>query len=296
MRVSRPLVLTLGVFDGVHLGHRAVLGEAVGWAKSLGGEAKALTFDPHPVAVIRGIPVKLLCTLKRRLALLESLGVEGVVERFDRALAGLSAEAFLKEKLAGLLHIRGLVLGYDSHFGHDRQGDAALAARLAPALGFEVRTVAAVPVGGRPVSSRRIREDLQNGNLEDARACLGRPWALEGRVVKGDARGRRLGFPTANLDVGDLLLPKRGVYAGKAQVEGRTLAAAVNVGVRPTVKGEGLELAEVYLLDWAGDLYGKELSVDLLARLRDERHFESLEALKAQLAEDVARAREVTTL
>ncbi len=283
----QPRVCTLGVFDGVHLGHRAVLGEAVGWARSLKGEAVALTFDPHPAAVVRRLRVSLLCTLARRLVLMGEQGVgAAVVLRFDKVLAGQTAEVFLTRTLSGI-GLRGLVLGHDSHFGHDREGDLAMARRLGPELGFEVRTVAAVPVGERPVSSRRIRAALAEGDLEDARACLGRPWALEGLVVKGDGRGRQLGFPTANLDTGALILPKAGVYAGAVTLEGKGYRAAVNVGVRPTVGGASVPLAEVHVADWSGDLYGKPLSVDLLRRLRDEKKFASIEALKAQIALDL---------
>ena len=275
------------MFDGVHLGHRAVLGEAVGWARAMKGEAVVLTFDPHPAAVIRGLKVSLLCTLARRLELIGRQGVDtAVVLRFDKVLAGQAAEAFLSSTLSGI-GLKGLVLGYDSHFGHDREGDLATARRLGPDLGFETRAVEAVPVGGKPVSSRRVRAALEAGDLEDARACLGRPWALEGIVVKGDGRGRTLGFPTANLDVGDLILPKTGVYAGAVTLEGKVFKAAMNVGVRPTVGGVPAPLAEVYVAGWSGDLYGKPLSVDLVRRLRDERRFETLEALKAQIARDL---------
>lgn len=284
----QPLVCTLGVFDGVHLGHRAVLGEAVGWARSMKGEAVVLTFDPHPAAVIRGLKVSLLCTLARRLELIGSHGVDtAIVLSFDKALAGQAAEAFLSRTLFGRIGLKGLVLGYDSRFGHDREGDLAMARRLGPELGFGVRTVEAVPVGGRAVSSRRVREALAAGDLEDARACLGRPWALGGTVIRGEGRGRTLGFPTANLDTGDLILPKPGVYAGTVALEGKPWKAAVNVGVRPTVGGTPGPLAEVHVAGWSGDLYGKPLSVDLLRRIRDERKFPTFEALKGQITLDL---------
>jgi riboflavin kinase/FMN adenylyltransferase len=253
----------------------------------MGGEAVVLTFDPHPAAVIRGLKVSLLCALERRLDLIGRQNIDtAILLRFDKALASQTAEAFLSKTLLGV-GLKGLVLGYDSHFGHDREGDLAMARRLGPGLGFEVRTVEAVPVGGRAVSSRRIREALAAGDLEDARACLGRPWALEGRVTRGDGRGRTLGFPTANLDMGDLILPRTGVYAGSVTLEGKAWKAAVNVGFRPTVGRDSVPSAELHVAGWSGDLYGKPLSVDLLRRLRDERRFESLEALRGQIARDL---------
>ena len=283
-------MFTLGVFDGVHLGHQAVVCAAADWARSLGGRAVVLTFDPHPVSVIRGVAVSLLCTLERRLDLLGALGALVVTLPFDRALAALPAGDFLSAVRERAPGIRGLVLGHDGHFGHDREGDAALAAGLGSRLGFEVRTVPALPIGGQPVSSRRIRAALEGGDAGEARLCLGRLWTLEGRVAKGDGRGRTLGFPTANLETGSLLLPKRGVYAGRAVLDGRAVPAAVNIGVRPTLGPAGTPMAEVHLVGWSGDLYGKPLSVDLLERLRDEEAFPSLDALKARIAADVAES------
>lgn len=287
--MPRPRACTLGTFDGIHLGHQAVLAETVLRARALGGEAVAVTFHPHPAAVLGGKPVPMLCTTARRLALLAAAGVDAaVLIPFDRAFAARSAESFLGE-----LFDRGigaLVLGYDSHFGKDRAGNADLAARLGALRGVAVCSLPAVPVGGRPVSSRRIRESLGRGDLADAAACLGRPWTLEGRVIRGDGRGRDLGFPTANLDTGYLLMPLAGVYAGRALVDGRPLKAAVNIGVRPTVGGSRT-MVEVHLLDWDGDLYGQELAVDLLGRLRDERRFDGLEALRAAIRADVEAVR-----
>lgn len=268
-------VATLGVFDGVHRGHQAVLGRA----------DLALTFDPPPAEVLSGARVPLICTLERRLALMKAAGPGRVeVLRFDRALAETSAEAFV-DRLKGL-GVRKLVLGYDSRFGKGRRGDAALAS----AMGLEAETVAPVPVGGRPAASRRIREAIGAGDLEDAKACLGRDWAIEGKVVKGDGRGRSLGFPTANLETGPLILPKGGVYAGRSEVDGRRYPAAVNVGTRPTVDGTRV-VVEAHLLGFGGDLYGRTLSVDLLRRIRDERRFASVEALREQIGRDLEAAR-----
>lgn len=212
---------------------------------------------------------------------MKAAGAERVeVLRFDRALAGTSAEAFV-ERLKGL-GVRKLILGYDSRFGKGRRGDAA----LARSLGLEAETVDPVPVGGRPAASRRIREAIRAGDLADAKACLGRDWALEGKVVKGDGRGRQLGFPTANLETGPLILPKGGVYAGRCSVDGKTYSAAVNVGTRPTVDGSRL-VAEAHLAGFWGDLYGRTLSVDLVGRIRDEQAFASVEELKGQIERDL---------
>ena len=213
---------------------------------------------------------------------MKAAGAERVeVLRFDRALAEIPAEAFV-QRLKGM-GVQRLVLGYDSRFGKGRRGDAS----LSRSLGLEAETVDPVPVGGRPAASRRIREALLAGDLEDAKECLGRDWALEGRVVKGDGRGRQLGFPTANLETGPLILPKGGVYAGFCKVEGGAYSAAVNVGTRPTVDGSRV-VAEAHLVGFSGDLYGKVLSVDLLKRIRDERRFGSVDALKAQIARDLS--------
>ncbi len=276
--IPQPLFVSLGVFDGVHLGHQAVLARATA----------AVTFDPHPAEVVSGRRIALLCTLKRRLARMEAAGLKTtVLLRFDATLAATSPEAFLR-RLAGL-GMKHLVLGYDSHFGRDRQGDADSARLLGPSLGFEVETVEALPVGGSPVSSRRIREALARGDLEDARACLGSAWVLEGKVIRGDGRGRGLGFPTANLETGNLILPKRGVYAGRATAGGKVFPAAVNIGIRPTVGGDGANRAEVHLVGFSGDLYGQDLAVEMLDYLRGERKFDSLDALKGQIARDVDR-------
>lgn len=255
---------------------------AVRLARERGLRAIAISFDPHPASVVRGDRVRLISTVARRRARLEALGAEVSLVRFDEARMSQSAEDFTRETLIGGMGVAVLVLGHDSRFGHGRRGDAALARRI----GLEVVEVPPVLLGAGPVSSRRIREALGAGDLQDAEACLGGPWVIEGRVVRGEGRGRGLGFPTANLDVGDLLLPKAGVYAGRTAFG----PAAVNVGVRPTVGGAGALLAEVHVIGWEGDLYGRELAVEMTTRLRDERRFDSLEDLRSQIARDVAEA------
>lgn len=272
MNPKTPGAATLGVFDGVHRGHQAVLSRV----------SLALTFDPPPAEVLSGAKVPLICTLEKRLLLMKAAGAERIeVLRFDKVLAETSAEDFIA-RLKGM-GVKRLVLGYDSRFGKGRRGDAALAS----SLGLEAETVDPVPVGGRPAASRRIREAIRAGDLEDAKACLGRDWAIEGRVVKGDGRGRGIGFPTANLETGPLILPKGGVYGGRCVVQGRTYPAAMNVGTRPTVDGARV-VVEAHLVGFSGDLYGKALSVELLKRIRDERKFESVDDLRIQIARDLA--------
>lgn len=286
--------VAVGNFDGVHLGHQALLAAVVARARAVSGAAVALTFDPHPVRLLRPerAPSALL-TFDQKVLLLAEAGVERLaVLPFDRALAALGPEAFAREVLRGALGARSVVVGANFRFGHKRAGDAAELRRLGQALGFEVVSLGPVSAGGRPVSSTRIREALAQGDVESARALLGRPYRVEGRVVKGDARGRALGFPTANLDPWNELLPRHGVYVARCGLTGESpsRAAVVNVGRRPTFDGREV-CAEAHLLDFSGDLYGQALRVDFVARLRDEHRFASAQALVDQIGADVEAAR-----
>jgi riboflavin kinase/FMN adenylyltransferase len=266
--------VAIGTFDGVHLGHRAVLDAA----KAAGSPATALTFDPHPRTVVGG-GVELLSTLERRLELLEAAGVdEALVVRFDRELASFSPERFVAEYLAAI-GARVVAAGAGFRFGNKRAGDLDLLTRL----GLDVRAVPLVD----GASSSAIREFLRAGELERAAAALGRPPEVEGVVVGGDARGAGLGFPTANLDVPEpLLVPAHGVYAG--EVLGHR--AAISIGTNPHYGGRE-ERVEAFLLDFEEDLYGRRLVVQLWERLRGQAVFESEDALVAQIADDVERTR-----
>ncbi len=287
----RP-VAALGVFDGVHLGHRAVIAETAALALEAGGEAVAVTFDVHPRVVVEGRGPGLLTSLPHRLRLLADAGAAAtVVLRFDEALRGLSAEEFLEGILLGRMGIAGLVLGPDSHFGKDRRGNAALARAVLGPRGVPVRDVGRVLCARGPVSSTAIRASVRSGDLEGAAQMLGRPPSVLGTVVRGDGRGRTLGTPTANLDLSHEIRPPRGVYVGRAVLPGgEDRHALVNVGGRPTFHPEGAaeDTVEAWFPGWEGDLYGKELEVRFLARLREERRFAGPEELKAQIRRDHA--------
>jgi riboflavin kinase/FMN adenylyltransferase len=294
-----PGVLVVGNFDGVHLGHQAVLGEAVSRARALGLPAGVLTFQPHPAAVVGAGAPALLTTLERRAELVGALGVERVyVRRFDAAFAAWQPERFARELVAQTLHARLVVVGENFRFGAKRAGDLTLLRALGAELGFEVLVHAAASDARGPYSSTRARVAVVAGDLDEVRRVLGRPHALSGVVVHGDERGRTIGVPTANLGDVPELLPPNGVYAVTVERYRDDLGAfhplargLTNIGVRPTVGGGGRLSVETYLLDFEGDLYDARLRVHLVARLRDEKKFGSLDELKAQIARDVASAR-----
>ncbi len=291
----RAPVVTIGVFDGVHRGHVRVLDRAKDTAGPLRGEAVVVTFHVHPRAVTVGRAPPLVTSLPHRLLLLERAGVDAtVVLHFDETLRDMTAERFVDEILVGRIGVRALVLGHDSHFGKDRRGDFEFArARLAP-RGVPVERVEPVRLAdGRVVSSSAIRDAVARDDLAAAEELLGRPPALYGVVVRGDGRGRTLGYPTANLDLAGELRPSRGVYGASVVLDGRARAALVNIGGRPTFhpEGDGADTVEVHVLDWTGDLFGRALEVRLFGRIRDERKFAGAEELKAQIGRDVASAR-----
>jgi riboflavin kinase/FMN adenylyltransferase len=292
-------VVSIGVFDGVHLGHQAILAANRARAGALGAIPAVITFRRHPKRVLLGREPRTLTSLEHRLELFRQAGVEHVlVLSFDEALRELEPEEFVERYALEALGARAFVLGFDSKFGRDRRGTPELLKRL----GYDVEVVREVLVSGRAVSSTAIREAVELGDLEGARRMLGRPVAVLGTVVAGDGRGRTLGFPTANLNLHHELHPPQGVYAGWARVfrrerpEGaREHAAVANVGLRPTVAREAPHQREphfeVHLLDFEGDLYGANIEFRFEARLRAEQRFESLAALSAQIQEDVAAAR-----
>lgn len=289
--------LTIGAYDGVHLGHRELLGMLRSRARALGAPTAVVTFDRHPATVVRAESAPLLLTdLDQKLELLASCGVDlTVVIPFDRARADESAEDFVQEVLVGALGARLVVVGEDFHFGHGRKGDVALLRDLGSIHGFEVDGVRLTETGGEPVSSTRIRRLLAAGDVAGAAALLGRPHRLRGTVVAGDRRGGgELGFPTANLAVpGGMAVPGVGIYAGQYRRPGGDgHPAAVSVGRRPTFYDDPQPpLVEAHLLDFDGDLYGEQGEVAFVERLRDEVRFERVEDLVAQMHRDVARAR-----
>jgi riboflavin kinase/FMN adenylyltransferase len=284
--------VALGVFDGVHLGHRAILGTAVRLARAGGFEALACTFEPHPMEVLQPERApRPITPLDERLALIEDTGVHAaVVLPFTRALASIEPEAFVKDVLLGRLRAREVVVGYNHRFGRGARGDARLLESLGPRLGFHAHVVPPTTVDGAAVSSTEIRAALQRGDVATAARGLGRPYAIAGQVTSGAGRGRTLGFPTANIAPDRPLLIDRGVYRGRVIVDGQRHAAVVNVGVRPTF-GETTLAVEAHLLDFTGDIYGRQVRLEFLDRLRDEMRFPSVEALRAQVERDIAAAR-----
>jgi riboflavin kinase/FMN adenylyltransferase len=285
-------VVAVGVFDGVHLGHHRLLHQLLEMASALQGMPTVVTFANHPDQLLRGDAPPLICSVPHRLRLLRRAGVlRLVILEFEPRLQNMTARQFTDDVLLGKLRARGLLLGYDSALGKDREGTPARFSELGRELGFEVATGSPFELDGAPVSSTAIRDAIATGDLATARRYLGRfPGAL-GEVVHGDARGRTLGFPTANVALQRGALPPPGVYAVEAVVDGETFAAVANLGTRPTFGG-GEHGLEVHLLDFDRDLYGRELEVTFRQLLRSERRFEGTEDLKSQIAVDIARARD----
>ena len=285
--------LALGNFDGVHKGHQAVIGAAIARARAIGGPALVATFDPHPSRHFRpDTPPFALTTLDQKLRHFESLGVDGaVVIPFDAALAGLTADEFAAQWLAGRLGIRHVVTGEDFTFGKGRSGDAATLAALGRLHGFTAEALTPVTASDETVSSTRIRAALADGDMAEATRLLTRPFAIEGEVIHGDKRGRTIGVPTANVELGGYIRPRYGVYAVRVHLPGGDIANGVaNLGVRPMFDPPK-ELLETWILDWSGDLYGRRIEVELVQWLRPELKLDGLEALKAQIAMDAEAAR-----
>lgn len=296
---ARGSVVAIGNFDGVHRGHRAVLATAEEHAARLGAPTAVLTFEPHPRQVFQpDQPPFRLSLLRTRLRLLEDLGIANLfVLHFDRTFAQKTAEAFVNEILLRDLGARHVVVGRDFCFGHRRQGDAPLLREMGQAQGFGVSALDPVhDENGEVISSSRIRDSLRDGWTSEATRLLGRPWEVEGRVDHGAKRGRDIGFPTANIALGDYLEPAHGIYAVKAGIDRGAATewwdAVGYVGRRPTVDGESV-LLEVHIFDAAPDLYGQHLRVRIIEFLRGDTRFESMEAMRRQIVEDCTAARRV---
>lgn len=290
-------VVALGNFDGFHLGHQAVVGRAVARAKTEGRPALVATFDPHPVRYFKpDVAPFRLTTLDQRERLFGQAGADAIVVfRFDEALASLDARAFVAERLHGMLGVAGVVTGEDFTFGARRSGNVEVLRGLGEEAGFSVETVGPVLLDGAPVSSSRIREAVREGRPEAAAGLLTRPFAIQGEVRHGDKLGRTIGYPTANVDLGRYLRPRYGVYAVKGRLpDGRVLDGAANIGVRPMFDPPK-ELLEAYFFDFAEDLYGACVEVELHAYLRPEAKFDGLDTMVAQMDADCARARELLT-
>lgn len=291
--IARPTVLTLGVFDGLHLGHQLIIERVVARARSTGAVPTVITFDPHPRAVLHPASAPpLLQTFDQKIEAFGVLGVEQtIVIRFTREFASVRAEEFLRDVLYERLQAREAYLGCGFAFGRGREGNINLLRRVSSELGFFADEVPEVRLRGQRISSSRIRELLASGQVNLARRMLGRPYGVEGRVVRGAERGRTLGFPTANLRPVNRVIPRGGVYVTASLIEGVWRRSVTNVGVRPTFEKEAEPSIETFVMDWGGDLYGDVLRVRFLYRLRDERRFASVAELKRQIDADAARAR-----
>jgi riboflavin kinase/FMN adenylyltransferase len=285
-------VAAIGNFDGVHRGHRAVIDAAIERAAALGGPAIAVTFEPHPRNVLRpSDPVFRLTDARAKLRLLATTGLDGaLVLTFDQAFARTSAEDFVSRILVGRLAVRGATIGFDFHFGHQRRGSPSFLSEQGTRHGFTVETAPPLEDEGRPVSSSSIRAALVEGRVVEAAELLGYPWFASGTVVKGDQRGRDLGFPTANIALDPHCGLKHGIYAVRIGIDGRIHDGVASFGTRPTFDN-GAPLLETYVFDFTGDLYGKSIDVAFIGWIRPELKFNSIDALIVRMNDDARLAR-----
>ncbi len=293
--ISSPIHLALGVFDGLHIGHQAVIKLAVESAKRSGGVAGVLTFEPHPMGVLvpERRPLRIFASLEKKLEVIESLGVEVTcVQNFTKAFAATQAQDFIKELATKAQRLESISVGEDWHFGKARQGNVETLREWGESLGFGVRTAAAVRVNGERVSSTRIRQELALGELRGAEVMLGRYYRVQGRVLKGRELARQMGAPTANIQVDNELLPPDGVWQVMVLIDGVWRHGVSNLGVRPTVENSGAQrLLEVHVFDYQGDLYGESLEVVFGNFVRGEKVFDSLSDLEVQIQADIANVK-----
>jgi riboflavin kinase/FMN adenylyltransferase len=290
-----PLFLAIGVFDGVHLGHKAVISTSANHAREAGGTAVVVTFDPHPARILRPDRVPhLLTATQHKIALIRDLGVAHLlILRFDRALAATTPEDFVRGLVENSNPLSEICVGHEWSFGKGRAGNLALLKELGRASHFNVIGVEAVKVNGEVVSSTAIRNAVAEGNLVKATQMLGREYTILGTVIRGEQLGRKLGFPTANVSAHSEQFPPNGVYVTEARLGSTFYRGVANLGFRPTVaSGKPERLLELHLFDLDREIYGEEIEVRFLRYLRPEQKFADLEALKAQIASDVAQARE----
>jgi riboflavin kinase/FMN adenylyltransferase len=298
-RLIRP-ILTIGNFDGVHVGHRAIMETIIDRARRIDGESVVLTFDPHPRKVLQpGRAPSLLITREQKLEVLEAIGIDVVIfQTFDLAFSRITPEAFIREVVYDKIRPVEVFVGYDFHFGRDREGSMNALSETGADLGFSVTIIPEVKVGNLDVNSTRIRKLLEEGSVEEVEILLGRPFSVRSLVLDGERRGRTLGFPTANLSPDNEILPQSGVYAGEVRLlesgdddlDGR-YPAVVNVGKRPTFHDDDHLLAEAHILDFDRDIYGQSVELSFRHRLRAEQKFPGPAELKVQIAADVEEAR-----
>ena len=292
---GRKVCVAIGVFDGVHLGHQQVIRQTLADAEQHEALAVVVTFDQHPNAVVAPERVPpLIYSLPQKLRAVEALGADAIcLIHFDKTFSRQTGEEFVRKLAHDFGHLQSVCVGSEFTFGHKRSGNVALLRELGAELRFTVHGLAAVSLDGQVVSSTRIRETVRSGQLDFASQMLGRGYALAGVVIRGAQLGRKLGFPTANLDVRGLVLPPNGVYAVHARVGEKLFRAALNIGLRPTVGAALAQQVEAHLLDFDGDLLGQELEITFVEKLREEQKFPSLEALQAQIARDIEETRQL---
>ena len=292
-----PLFLAIGVFDGVHLGHQAVISAATSHARAADGTPVVMTFDPHPLKVLRPQHAPhLLTATQHKIALIRDMSVEHLlVINFDRKFAATSPEEFVEELVMHSRPLREICVGHEWSFGKDRRGNLDLLKRLGVQLDFSVVGVPPVLVNGEVVSSTAIRQAVEKGDLAKAAEMLGREYTILGTVTHGDNLGKKIGFPTANLSAHSEQFPPNGVYFADARVNGVLYYGVINLGYRPTVSsGKSERVLEIHMLDFDRDIYGEDVEVRFMRHLRPERKFESLESLAQQIELDVRRARELS--
>jgi riboflavin kinase/FMN adenylyltransferase len=290
--IQRPTVLTLGVFDGLHVGHQLIVKTVAERARAIGAVPTVITFDPHPRAVLHPESAPpLLQTLDQKVEGFGVLGIEQtIVIRFTPEFSSIRAEEFLKDVVQERLHAKEVYLGRGFAFGHNREGNIDLLRRVSKELGFVADEVPEVRVRNQRVSSSSVRSLLAEGKVNLARRLLGRPYGVEGMVERGSERGHVIGFPTANLHPKNRVIPRNGVYVTGALIDGQWRRSVTNIGVRPTFGADVEPSVETFVMDWEGDLYGDVVRVRFLHRLRDEKKFSSVEDLKSQIERDVRRA------
>jgi riboflavin kinase / FMN adenylyltransferase len=292
--ITRPTVLTLGVFDGLHLGHQLIMRTVSERARAIGAVPTVITFDPHPRALLHPESAPpLLQTFDQKIEALGVLGIEQtIVIRFDKEFSQVRAQDFLRTVIAERLHAKEVYLGCGFAFGHGREGKIDLLRAVSQSLGFFADEVPELRLRGRRISSSRIRELLQQGRVNNARRMLGRPYGVEGMVVRGAERGAKLGFPTANLRPQNRVIPRSGVYVTATLIDGQWRRSVTNIGTRPTFESASESSVETFVMNWSGNLYGDVVRVRFLHRLREEKKFSSVDELRSQIERDVARAQE----
>ncbi|MCF6131729.1 bifunctional riboflavin kinase/FAD synthetase [Flavobacterium wongokense] len=292
---NQQTVVTIGTFDGVHLGHQKILEQVTQNAQQLHCESLVLTFFPHPRMVLQeDTEMKQLNTLNEKFDLLDNLGIDNlVVHPFDKEFSRLTAEEFVKQVLVDIFKVKKIIIGYDHRFGRNRTANIDDLITFGETFGFEVEQISAEEINEVSISSTKIRNALLEGNVELACDYLGYPYSLTGIVSKGKQLGRTIGYPTANIKIAESykLIPANGVYVAKSVVDGTTVYGMMNIGTRPTVDGT-TQTIEINFFDFKADLYDKVITVSLMKRMRDEQKFESIDALKAQLGQDKINAQD----